>query len=141
MSKERNIAAQTRSAEIVAAGEFDRLGEVFAADVVDHDPASGQAPGVEGIKQFFRQFKASFPDLRMEIEFLTADEDYVTIVYRIAGTHQGDYMGIPPIGRHFEVRALQAARFENAMIVERWGSSDTLGILSQLGIPMPPHAS
>src|SRR5215475_9406831 len=104
MSKEGNIAAQTRGAEIVEAGDFDRLGEVCAADVVDHDPASGQAPGGEGIKQFFRQFKASFPDFRMELDLLRADEDYVTIVYRIAGTHQGDYLGIPPTGKHFEVR-------------------------------------
>jgi hypothetical protein len=29
-------------------------------------------------------------------------------------------------------------RFENSVIAERWGSSDSLGILSQLGISVTP---
>jgi SnoaL-like polyketide cyclase len=69
-----------------------------------------------------------------EVDALSADEDYGTMVYRLSGTHQGDYMGIPPTGKHFEVRGLQVGRFENSVIAERWGSSDSLGILSQLGI-------
>jgi predicted ester cyclase len=134
MSREENIAAHAHCHDLLAAREFDRLGEVFAANVVDHDPSSGQAPGVEGVKQFWREFMTSFPDFRMEVDALSADEDYGTMVYRLSGTHQGDYMGIPPTGKHFEVRGLQMGRFENSVIAERWGSSDSLGILSQLGI-------
>ena len=134
MSREENIAAHAHCHDLLAAREFDRLGEVFAANVVDHDPSSDQAPGVEGVKQFWRAFTTSFPDFRMEVDALSADEDYGTMVYRLSGTHQGDYMGIPPTGKHFEVRGLQMGRFENSVIAERWGSSDSLGILSQLGI-------
>ena len=51
MSREQNLAAQVRTREIIAAREFDRLDEVFASDVVDHDPGVSQGPGVEGVKQ------------------------------------------------------------------------------------------
>jgi len=33
-----------------------------------------------------------------------------------------------------EVRGVQVARFENAKMVERWGSSDEAGIMKQLGL-------
>lgn len=104
MSKEQNLAAQTLGGQLLASGDVDRLGEVFAADVFDHDPSPGQAPGVEGVKQFWREFKASFPDFHLEMDVLTASDDYVTIVYRIAGTHEGTHMGAAGSGKHFEVR-------------------------------------
>lgn len=134
MSKDQNIAAQSLAGEIVASGDFDRLGEVFSADVVDHDPSSAQAPGVEGVKQFWRGVKGSFPDFSLEVDLLTASEDFVTIVYRMAGTHEGEYMGVAGTGKHFEVRGVQVAKFENGLITDRWGSTDSLGLLSQLGI-------
>jgi predicted ester cyclase len=62
------------------------------------------------------------------------DDDYVTLAYRLSGTHQGEYMGYKPTGKHFEVRTLQVGKFENGKITERWGSTDILGILTQLGL-------
>jgi hypothetical protein len=43
MSREENIAAHAHCHDLLAAREFDRLGEVFAANVVDHDPSSDTA--------------------------------------------------------------------------------------------------
>ena len=36
-------------------------------------------------------------------------------------------------GKPIEVRGMQIGRFENGKMVERWGSSDELGILKQIG--------
>ncbi|MBA2420765.1 MAG: ester cyclase, partial [Thermoleophilaceae bacterium] len=38
-----------------------------------------------------------------------------------------------PTGKQIEVRGLQTARFEDGKIVERWGATDELGILKQIG--------
>ena len=45
MSKEANITTQKKMGEIINSHEFQRLPEVFAADVKDHDPADDQGPG------------------------------------------------------------------------------------------------
>jgi predicted ester cyclase len=63
-----------------------------------------------------------------------ADDDNIAIAYTITGTHQGDFMGIAPTGRKISARGVQIGRFENGKLVERWGSSDQLGILQQLGV-------
>jgi hypothetical protein len=35
---------------------------------------------------------------------------------------------------------MQLSRFENGQIVERWGSSDELGIMQQLGAEVAPKS-
>lgn len=135
MSRETNIAAQEKLGAIVNAGEFDRLGEVFAPDVVDHDPAPGQGPGPEGFRTFFTALAEAFPDAHLDVDALVADENFVTIAYRLTGTHQGDFHGVAGTGRKIEARGVQVARFNGeGQIVERWGSTDELGILTQLGV-------
>lgn len=133
MSQDRNLLSQQLLGEIVNAGEFDRLGEVFAADVVDHDPAPDQGPGVEGFQAFFQDLARSFPDAQVAVDTLVADDEQVAMAYRISGTHEGDFQGVAPTGKRFEARAMQIAKFRDGMIVERWGSTDLLGILQQLG--------
>jgi predicted ester cyclase len=134
MSKEENFAVQAIGGEIGVTHEFERFNELFAEDVIDHDAGEGQRPGVEGIEEYWRGLASSFPDVKLEVDVLTGDDDYVALAYRLSGTHEGEYMGYAPTGKHFEVRSLQIGRFENGKIKERWGSTDILGILGQLGL-------
>lgn len=135
MSKEENIAAVKRwGAEVANQGKFDVLDDILAPNFVDHDPAPDQGPGIEGLKGFLRTFRSAFPDLSTKVEELVASDDDVAMRYTMRGSHQGDFMGVPPTGKHFEVAALQIAKFKDGKCVERWGSTDELGILKQLGI-------
>lgn len=113
-------------------GDLGGLDEIFAPGVIDHDPAMGQEPGPEGFKNFFAQLRAAFPDLSLRVEHTVTDADNVALAYTIGGTHQGPFLGVAPTGRSIEARGMQIARFEHGQIVERWGSSDELGILRQL---------
>lgn len=132
MAKEQNIAAQERFAEGAMSGDFDIFDEVVAPGAVDHDPAPGQGSGPDGFKHFFGTMKSAFPDLDIQVEHMTATDDDVAIAYTINGTHQGDFLGVAPTGRRVSARGCQIGRFEDGKLVERWGSSDELGILKQL---------
>lgn len=133
MSREDNIAAQERFTEGVVSGNLDVIDEVMADDVVDHDPAPFQGPGPEGFKEFFSTLRNAFPDLNIEPEHMVATEDDVAVAYTMSGTHEGEFLGVEPTSREVSVRGVQIARFRDGQIVERWGSSDELGILQQLG--------
>lgn len=134
MAQQDNIAAQEHLANNINDGNVDAAVESFAPDAVDHDPAPGQGPGRQGFKAFFTELTTAFPDAHIEPAHLVADEDNVAIAYTLTGTHQGDFNGVAPTGKRIEVRGVQIGRFENGMIVERWGASDELGILQQLGV-------
>lgn len=135
MTKEANLAATDRwGAEVASAGRYEVLDEILAPTFLDHDPAPDQAPGIEGLKGFFQTMRAAFPDLKAEPVEISATEDHVAMRYTISGTHLGDFQGTAPTGNAFKVSALQLARFENGRCVERWGSTDELGMMKQLGI-------
>jgi len=133
MSREQNIAAQERLAEKINAGDVDAAVESFAPDCVDRDPAPGQGPGREGFKQFFTALATAFPDAQIAPAHLVADDEHVCIAYTLSGTHQGPFNGVEATGKSVEVRGVQIGRFEDGMIVERWGSTDELGIMQQIG--------
>jgi predicted ester cyclase len=134
MSKADNIAVQALGGPIAEARDWERFDEVFAPDFIDHDPGEGQPTGVEGIKKYWRDFTTAFPDFELTPDVITADDEYVTLVYRVSGTHTGEYEGHAPTGRKFTIRSLQTTKFANGRVVERWGSSDMLGLHQQLGL-------
>ena len=134
MSREQNVAAQQRAVEHLNNGDIDSAVELFATDVVDHDPAPGQSPGREGFREFYRALTNAFPDAQFEPEHLVADDDHVCVAYTITGTHRGPFHDIPATDKRVHARGIQIGRFEKAQIVERWGSSDELGIMQQIGV-------
>jgi predicted ester cyclase len=135
MSQQTNIAAQTAFGEAVVTGNLDALDQVVAPGSVDHDPAPGQGPGPEGYKAMFGELRAAFPDLNVEVEHLLASGDELAFAYTITGTHLGELLGHPPTGRKVSYRGMQISRFDSdGKLVERWGSSDELGMLRQLGL-------
>jgi len=138
MSTDTNLAAQERLGELINTGNIEALDEVFHADVVDHDPAPDQGPGPQGFKDFFTTMRTAFPDLKVASETVVANDDHVSLAYTLTGTHQGDFNGIAPTGRAIEVRGVQIGRFQDSKIIERWGSTDELGILAQLGAAPDP---
>jgi steroid delta-isomerase-like uncharacterized protein len=138
MARDINIAAQERFAEGVNSGNFDIFDEVVAPEVVDHDPAPEQGPGPQGFKEMFRTMRSAFPDLQVTPEHMTATDDDVALAYTITGTHEGEFLGLAPTGRKVTARGVQIGRFEDGRLVERWGSSDQLAILQQLGAEPQP---
>lgn len=134
MTRPINIAAQERFGAAVNSGDLHVLDDLVAADSVDHDAAPGQGPGPEGFRKMFTEMRTAFPDLHVEVEHLTATDEDVAFAYTITGTHRGPLMGHAPTGETIRVRGIQIGRFSDGKLVERWGSSNQLGMLSQLGI-------
>ncbi len=133
MSKEANLAILGKFSEAVITGNFDLFNETVAIGNIDHDPAPGQVPGPEGYRAFFQGMRDAFPDLSVVLETLVADEDSVAIAYTLSGTQKGPILGVAASGRKIKIRGVQISKFKDGKMVERWGSSDELGMLQQLG--------
>lgn len=134
MSKETNIAAQKKFGEAVNTGNYELFNELVAENNIDHDPAPNQAQGPEGYAAFFSMMRSAFPDMKLAVEQLSADENTVSFAYRVTGTHDGEFMGIAPTGKSINIRGMQISKFKDGKMVERWGSSDELGLLKQIGV-------
>jgi steroid delta-isomerase-like uncharacterized protein len=129
---EENKALARRSWESV--DNPDTLGEVYAPDVVWHNP-EGDIQGIEEAKQFVAMFETAFPDISATVEDVVAEGDKVVSRVTIRGTHQGEVEEFgPPTGRRVEVQGLSLHRIEDGKIVEEWNSYDNLSVLQQLGL-------
>lgn len=134
MSVEDNKKTQQKFGEAINSGNLENLRDLVSEDVKDHDPAPNQGPGPQGYIDFFTMMRNAFPDMEVEVETLVAAEDKVAFAYTLTGTHKGEFMGVPSTGKKIKARGMQISRFKNGKLVERWGSSDELGILKQLGV-------
>ncbi|HEV2129855.1 MAG TPA: ester cyclase [Longimicrobiaceae bacterium] len=119
--------------EGVRSGDFSGLDEVVARDVRDHNPDPGQEQGLEGVRGLFMGLRDAFPDLQIHVEDLIAEGDKVVGRATFRGTHSGDFQGIPATGKQIEVQVIDILRIQDGKIVERWGLSDQLGLMQQLG--------
>jgi predicted ester cyclase len=88
----------------------------------------------EGFKAAIREVRTAFPDLKVTIEDSVAVDDRVWMRVTCSGTHLGQFKGLSPTGRRFEITEIHIARFENGKGVEHWGVADTPRLMEQLGV-------
>jgi steroid delta-isomerase-like uncharacterized protein len=111
---------------------------LFDENVVDHNPAPGQAPGKAGVQQGLEIFRTAFPDLKLQTEFIVAEGDRVADHGIARGTHKGPLFGIPPTGKRIEITYSDTYRVQNGKIVEAWHVEDIAGIMQQIGAAPAP---
>ena len=142
MSTEENktIAKRVYSTftEAIRTRNMNLLDQILTPNGIDHNPAPGQGPGIEGVKQTFAGFSIAFPDLEFTVEDQIAEGDRVVSRVKTQGTHKGEFMGIGPTGKRVTATGIDIVRIANGKIVERWGEFDNMAILQQIGaLPGP----
>lgn len=86
-------------------------------------------------RRWIAPFRASFPDMSMEIVQLVREGDTVAARFRCSATHLGDWRGHAPTGRRFEnVDEVYFFTFRDGVIAKAWGVEDTLERFRQLGL-------
>jgi predicted ester cyclase len=109
--------------EVFNGGHLEVIDELYAPEL------AGAA------KRWIAPFRASFPDVRMEIVELIAEGDKVVSRFTCSATHLGEWLGHPPTGRRFDrVDEVSIFRFRDGMIAHVWSLEDSLGRLRQLGL-------
>lgn len=110
------------------------LEERYNADFTDHDPADGQPAGPAGIAWYWEQFGTSFTDIERDVIDTIATPTRLTTIMNLSATHTGEFLGHAATGKRFTVRNVQVVGFRAGKASDRWGSTDELGMLQQLGL-------
>lgn len=133
---ETNRDVVRRIAAVVSAGgDLDDLDGLLTEDYVERNPAfpsDRRGPGV--IRAFVEPFRAAFPDLRIVEDDVITAGDHVVYRHRAVGTHENEFMGIPPTGERIDVEGIAIYRFEDGRAAEKWLVFDALGLMRQLGV-------
>lgn len=124
-------------AEVWNRGNTDVADEVFAPDYVRHDSRPSQAePGPAGQKRIAADFRRAFPDLRLDLEIVVAEGEFVAARWTAEGINTGVWGGQPATGRRARFSGVNIFRFRDGKVVEIWNHRDDLGLMEQLGVRM-----
>ena len=124
--------------EVQSGGNIDLIDEVCSPGFVNHSAPPGIPADCEGIKIVTAMFRGAFPDSYFTVEDMVAEGDKVVTRKTFHGTHEGEFMGIPPSGRAVSMGLIEIVRISHGKVVEHWSMGDSLGMMQQLGvIPQP----
>ena len=129
-----HAATARRFYELLSAGDLEGFGDLLADDFVEHEETPGLAPTKDGVLDFFRMYRAAFPDLHFAPEDVLVSGDKVIARVRATGTNQGELMGMPPTDKAVDVQLIDILRFgDDGLATEHWGVFDALKMMQQLG--------
>lgn len=134
MSVQENKALIRKFESLINAQDLDTALTLFSPDYVDHTPDIGLPPGIEGVRVFHAMQFAAFPDRRSTSLDMIAEGDKV--VHRLCGdfTHQGEFLGIAPTGKHITWSCIDIWRIADGKIAEHWVEADMMNLMQQLGV-------
>jgi steroid delta-isomerase-like uncharacterized protein len=140
-AQENKIVSWRLQEEVFGQDKLALVDELLAPDYVSHAPGDPElSRGPEDIKEIVRAYHAAFPDLTFTVEKQVAEGDLVVTRWIARGTHQGEFMGVPPSGRRIEVSGMSMDRISGSRIVEHWNNWEALEMMEQIGaIPESEH--
>jgi steroid delta-isomerase-like uncharacterized protein len=125
--------------EVFNQGNYDAIDDLLSDDFTEHEQLPpGIPPGKDAPRALITMMRSAFPDLHASVEDLLQDGDKVISRVRFSGTHQGEFMGIPPTGNRFDVPAIDIIEFRDGKAVAHWGVTDMAAMMEQLGVGGPP---
>jgi predicted ester cyclase len=114
----------------------DDFDSIVQSDFIRHCQATAEIDirSLNEFKAFLRQDLETFPDGRVELTQLLAENDRVGFwgVYR--GTQRGAMGPFAPTNREVELDIAGMFRIQDGKIAELWITWDNLAVFSQLGI-------
>ncbi|MBI1880230.1 MAG: ester cyclase [Chloroflexi bacterium] len=143
MSTEQNKALVRQLVEeVINQGNIRVIDELLIPDFIEHEELPpGIPPGREAPKVLFTMLRSAFPDLKATIEHLIAEGDEVVFHMTWTGTHDGEFMGIPPTGKRISINVIDILSIAEGKFVEHWGVMDSMAMMQQLGVvPAPGQA-
>jgi predicted ester cyclase len=115
---DQNKEVVRAATDAMNARQYSALSYYFAPDMIDHNPYSGQAPGLPGFVQGLRMWYSAFPDWASTNDDLIAEGDQVVTHWTGQGTRTDLLTGLTSNGAKVKLIGIRGYRLTDGMIVE-----------------------
>jgi steroid delta-isomerase-like uncharacterized protein len=132
MSEQNKTLARRWFEDLFSRGDPAAANAILSAEFVDHLTHEDER-GPEELKHYVSIYRSAFPDIQDTVEDIVAEGDKVVVRWKSSGTHQGEFMGVAPTGRHVTFTGMRLFRIADNKIVESWVNIDERGLQEQLG--------
>lgn len=129
MKTDSNLLLMMRYNQLWSLAQLEHAGEVLAGHFTRHG-SSGRFQGIPAFQRYVRHFLLAFPDARFTPREWISEPDKVIVRYQFSGTHQDEFVGIPPTGKLVSADGMSIYRIGNGRIEELWDFLDMLSFVS-----------
>jgi steroid delta-isomerase-like uncharacterized protein len=133
MSAETKTLVRRWFEEVWNKGRVAAIDELLAPNGVVHGLGEDMQ-GAAAFKPFHAAYRDAFPDVKIELEDLIAEEDKVAFRWSATATHKGNGLNFAATNRPVRFSGMGIIRVENGKLVEGWNIFDQLGMMQQLGV-------
>jgi steroid delta-isomerase-like uncharacterized protein len=112
--------------------ETAAVDELVADDFVSHAWRATAGSGKDSLREATKRMSSALSDISFEIEDLVGEGDRVVARLTARATQTGEFMGMPPSGRSYEIDEIHIFRLRDGKIVEHWLEMDAMGLMKQL---------
>ena len=88
--------------------------------------------GPEAFKQLHRDFCGAFPDLRITLDNMIAEDDLVAVRWHVDATHKGNHLGFPASGKKATLTGMSFLKVGHGQILDGWNQMDMAGLFRRL---------
>lgn len=137
----RNIAIMTAAFDALNRRDLDACVAMLTPDFeINVAGSPGQLRGTKAWRKNAEILIRAVPDSRVHVEDIFATDDKVAVRIRMTGTHQGDFLGLPPSGKKVDYESNELYSIDpDGRISAEWICSDLLTFMTQIGVYPASH--
>jgi steroid delta-isomerase-like uncharacterized protein len=125
--------------EVWNQGREDSIDELMAEDSVFHgiaNVAGSVNNGRAAFKAFYKQFRATFPDIHFTVEDALVDGDKIAVRLVVTATHAGPGITPQPTNRVVTLTGMVFANVRDGKLADGWNNFGFLSLYQQLGMQL-----
>jgi steroid delta-isomerase-like uncharacterized protein len=123
--------------QLLNASDLSAAGEILAPNFRFYGPSTRSGLDAQGFMRFLAETRAAFSNKRFTEVDRIAGPDRVALRFRMTGTQDGSFHGIPPTGATIDVEGCDVIYFSEEKIVEIRAYFDLLPVVQNLLVPLP----
>jgi steroid delta-isomerase-like uncharacterized protein len=123
--------------ELLNNGDFAGAEGILAPNFIFYGPSTRQGLDSTGFMRFIRETRAAFSNKRFTEIDRIVEGDRVALRFRMTGTQDGMFHGIPPTGAAIDVEGCDVLYILHDRIAEVRAYFDLIPVVQQLLTPLP----
>jgi predicted ester cyclase len=119
--------------KVLNAGDISLVEQFVSAEYTEVFNNQRFKVGIEGAKEHILGVRKTYPDIKLSINQLICEGDWVVTCYTMKGTHSGSWLDIKPTGKLMEITGVNVDRVVDGKIVEHGGAANMFEGLLEIG--------
>jgi glyoxylase-like metal-dependent hydrolase (beta-lactamase superfamily II)/predicted ester cyclase len=120
--------------EALARRDVEAMAALWAPDGTDHIAGQVDAVGPNGVREYFTELFAAFPDFALTVLSTVQDGDRTAVHWSATGTHLGSLWGVAPTGARVLFEGIDMMEVRDGLIVRNDAIPDSMSVARQVGL-------